>query len=237
MPVKRIPSRRTGMIREPARVEVSLDQPLNPNGSRQTTSEEHAALRKIFDGLARQPYTFAGLTAPTEQFCRRIIERHGGIASNDMPAEWLAGPTTHHAGYAIRGHVKDASELWYALEILWALIFAQSPDRDEALRSAWMAGGLVTEAALRFRWEQDALLGESHRGKQRARARAGAETRRDEAARENEGLLTKVRALRAKHPTYTKRALAALMVSADAPERQKAIDATRKQIERLERKK
>jgi len=105
-------------------------------------------------------------------------------------------------------------------------------------------------ALQRERWEKESkhrelesklarIRGGGSLGGQRA-----SETKRDNAARDNAALLTDVRAYRAKHPNHGGPTIAKALVAkhgrirdhADPQSREKAIDALRKRIERLEKK-
>jgi hypothetical protein len=84
-----------------------------------------------------------------------------------------------------------------------------------------------------------AVLAGAKKGGKRARA-----TKRDKAARRDKALLTAVQAERKKHPSHSLPAIAAALVDkysrkrdhADPRDRQKAVEALRKRIERLEKK-
>jgi hypothetical protein len=220
----------------PAATRVTLGA-LNPDGSRSATDEDIAALKSILPSAGPAP-TFIERSQPIEQWARRIIERHGGRApvEGDPPVGWMKA-----VGYVVPAH-RDYSELYYAIEILFALRGARDlTDRDEALQHAWSGGELLMEAAMKFRWENEVLLGEKVRANKRGAGIASGVTRN----KKNDRLLEDVRAYRAQHPDCHRRGLAIALLRKygvrkqgewSAEDRQRAIDALAKRISRLDAK-
>lgn len=114
---------------------------------------------------------------------------------------------------------------------------------DNGLPDPWAT------ALKRERSEKEKKLGEMESKLARIRSggslggRRGRETKRDETARSNEALLADVRAYRAEHPLHGGPAIAAALLEkhgrirdfADSRGREKAIEALRKRIARLEK--
>lgn len=101
----------------------------------------------------------------------------------------------------------------------------------ENLRAS-LARGVPMEAARLM------AAGYRHREKQAARARAGAATKADDKARDNETLRARVAQARLDHPRASTRTIARLLLGRVPPtaEGQRAIDAMRQRIARLEEK-
>ncbi len=107
---------------------------------------------------------------------------------------------------------------------------------DDGLPDPWAT------ADRKRRWEMESEIARIRSGASRG-ARRSRETRRDETARSNEALLAAVRAYRKKHPLHGRPTIAEALVDefdgtldhADPRGRQKAIEALRKRIERLEK--
>lgn len=232
MPVKHTPARRLGITTIPARVSVSFDAPLNPDGSRPITADERHALEGLLDGLTRYPATFADLVAPVAALCRRVIERHGGRPGLEPPPEW-ATYCVHGAGYVLPSGAAEASELDFALRVLWCLNFAQSDDIDMARRCAWDAGSIAAEAMMKFRWEPHALLGEKNLAHARRNSRAGVKQRLENKARRDQALAARVRVYRLSHPNHTRRTMAKNLLPPAQRNDGRAIDVLAKQIARL----
>ena len=187
MSVKRTPPRSLGMTEIPGKVTVKLgslvtvrrviDGKRRRVKVRRATARDVSALTAIFESIRNRPTTFDAMVKPTEELARRYVEKAGGVNrsgwSDSSVEAWQASHQvtgyTMHGAYLIPGHVEEASELHYALEILWHLTFARSNDIDDARRYAWLAGQHAQEAHLKFKWEPDALAGkrsraQGHRG-------------------------------------------------------------------------
>ena len=232
MPVKRTPAQQLGISTIPARVSVSFDAPLNPDGSRPITAEERHALEEILDPLTRYPATFADLVAPMAGLCRRIIERHGGRPGLKPPPEWDTY-CVYAAGYVLPSRASEASQLDFALRVLWCLNFAQSDDIDMARRCAWEAGSIAAEAMMKFRWEPDALLGEKNRAHALRNSRAGVKQRLENKARRDLALAARVRDYQRSHPGHTRRTMAKNLLPPAKRDDGRAIDALARRIARL----
>ena len=227
MPVHRTSRSRRGITEVSGSVTVTPSD-RNPDGSWRLTAEEHAALRRMVDNIGRAPKSFAELTAGLAAFCRRTIEQHGGRVYTGGPVG--DGETCCSVGdgaYVCPGAVEAGSPIAYAVECLWYLSRAQHATRaQDRLINAFYAGDHARDAAMKFRWEDDALLGEKRRAQVRAfSARGAAEL----AARRDRTFAAAVSAYRRQYPHHSDRATARNLHAAFGI----TLDAARKRIGRL----
>lgn len=131
---------------------------------------------------------------------------------------------------------EEHTRAWYANAILASITVVRLALKDgaasRAASEAVVLGSLVTAAEARLTWSEMAAWND-YREKQRKRARAGAETKRDNAARETKALLAKVAELKMNLPDASAREIARLLLTRqgrdDTPQ---AVEALSKRIAR-----
>jgi hypothetical protein len=167
--------------------------------------------------------TFDGLVGDLERICRREWPPDE-IPTTATPAELV--------DYVARRprSAKD-SKAWFAKEILdtigVARHFLRAGQPDVAMAQAVIVGVLAAGAGF-LNWT-------AYREKQAARSRTGAETKRDDAARDNAPFRAAVKATRRQHPADSPRQIARRLLTryGRSGDRTKALDALTKRIARL----